>query len=58
MVAVPTDVADSRSVANLFAESGRVDILINNAGAYGQNATVEEGNVDEWWNAFVGLTFL
>ncbi|KAJ4294408.1 hypothetical protein N0V90_008098 [Kalmusia sp. IMI 367209] len=52
VLTIATDVANPKSVAALFSEAGRVDILINNAGAYGQNATFVKGNVDEWWTAF------
>ncbi|MHA6793496.1 SDR family oxidoreductase [Pseudonocardia bannensis] len=49
---IPTDVADSASVAALFAtarrEWGRVDLLFNNAGTFGPSGTVDEIEVDAW----------
>jgi NAD(P)-dependent dehydrogenase (short-subunit alcohol dehydrogenase family) len=51
-LAVPTDVTDPDSVAALFArtrgEMGRVDLLFNNAGTFGQAAPFGEVPVDMW----------
>ena len=51
-LAVPTDVADPASVAELFAavrgEWGRVDLLVNNAGTFGPSGEVDEIAVDDW----------
>jgi NADP-dependent 3-hydroxy acid dehydrogenase YdfG len=51
-LAMPTDVTDPASVADLFAaargEWGRVDLLVNNAGTYGPAGTVDEIAVDDW----------
>jgi NADP-dependent 3-hydroxy acid dehydrogenase YdfG len=54
---VPTDVADPRSVAELFGAVrdawGRVDLLVNNAGTFGPPGSVDEIDV-EGWTATVG----
>jgi NAD(P)-dependent dehydrogenase (short-subunit alcohol dehydrogenase family) len=51
-LAVPTDVADENSVAALFAAVrerwGRVDLLFNNAGAFGPSGLVDEIDVAQW----------
>jgi NAD(P)-dependent dehydrogenase (short-subunit alcohol dehydrogenase family) len=51
-LAVPTDVADEDSVAALFAAVrerwGRVDLLFNNAGAFGPSGLVDEIDVAQW----------
>jgi NAD(P)-dependent dehydrogenase (short-subunit alcohol dehydrogenase family) len=51
-VVVPTDVADGESVARLFekigADLGRLDLLFNNAGAFGRAAPLEDLSYDEW----------
>jgi NAD(P)-dependent dehydrogenase (short-subunit alcohol dehydrogenase family) len=50
--AVRTDVGDPASVEALFDEvvsrTGRVDLLVNNAGAFGPSAPVGEYPVDGW----------
>ncbi len=50
--AVPTDVTDPGSVADLFAAVhgtwGRVDLLVNNAGMFGPSGEVDEIAVDDW----------
>ena len=49
---VPTDVADPRSVAELFGAVrdawGRVDLLVNNAGTFGPSGSVDEIDVEGW----------
>jgi NAD(P)-dependent dehydrogenase (short-subunit alcohol dehydrogenase family) len=49
---VPTDVADSGSVATLFEAVrerwGRVDLLVNNAGIFGPSGSVDEIAVADW----------
>ena len=49
---VPTDVTDPESVAALFARArddmGRVDLLFNNAGTFGQAAPFGEVPVEMW----------
>ncbi|MEV1294177.1 SDR family oxidoreductase [Pseudonocardia sp. NPDC049635] len=49
---VPTDVTDPGSVAALFATVtdrwGRIDLLVNNAGAFGPVGTVDEISVEDW----------
>ena len=51
-IAVPTDVADREAVAALFArvrqELGRVDLLFNNAGAFGRPAPIEDVTAEDW----------
>src|SRR5690349_21924212 len=50
--AVPTDVSDPASVEALFAavvaRTGRVDLLVNNAGTFGPSSPVGEYPVDGW----------
>jgi NAD(P)-dependent dehydrogenase (short-subunit alcohol dehydrogenase family) len=49
---VPTDVADPNAVRRLLArvrsEWGRVDLLFNNAGVFGQTAPLDEVADEEW----------
>ena len=51
-VAVPSDVTDPASVADLFAAAvkwfGRVDLLVNNAGTNAPNMPVEDLPFDQW----------
>jgi NAD(P)-dependent dehydrogenase (short-subunit alcohol dehydrogenase family) len=51
-IVVPTDVADREAVAALFArvrgELGRVDVLFNNAGAFGRSAPFEDVAHEDW----------
>jgi NAD(P)-dependent dehydrogenase (short-subunit alcohol dehydrogenase family) len=51
-LAVPTDVTDPESVGALFAAAvefgGRVDLLFNNAGAFGVPAPFEDVQLDDW----------
>ncbi|WP_037077214.1 SDR family oxidoreductase [Pseudonocardia spinosispora] len=51
-LAVPTDVGDAESVSALFGAVtdrwGRVDLLVNNAGAFGPAGTPDEIGVDAW----------
>jgi len=52
--AVATDVSDPKAVANLFAEvkknSGRLDLLFNNAGIGSQPVPVDELAIETWQN--------
>lgn len=52
MRAVPTDVTDAHSVANLFRETreayGRLDLLFNNAGTGAPPVPLEELTVEQW----------
>jgi NADP-dependent 3-hydroxy acid dehydrogenase YdfG len=49
---VPTDVTDVDSVAALFDTTrrhwGRIDLLFNNAGAFGPSGEIDEISVDDW----------
>ena len=51
-LAVPTDVADPASIAELFGTVrdtfGRIDVLLNNAGQHGPDAPLEEVTLAEW----------
>lgn len=50
--AIPCDVSDERAIAHACAETvngrGRIDVLVNNAGVAGANATVWDTDPDEW----------
>lgn len=52
LVVVPTDVVDEGSVRALFdravAELGRVDLLVNNAGAFGRPRELDAVPLSEW----------
>jgi len=52
ILAVPADIANEEQVQNLVAQAvartGRVDILINNAGAMRCNKPPEETSLEEW----------
>lgn len=52
MMAVPTNVADPDSVANLFAKTveafGRVDLLFNNAGTNAPGIALEDLEFSQW----------
>lgn len=51
-VAIPLDVADEQSVANIYEETqrrfGRLDALVNNAGVSGLRISVEEMPLSDW----------
>jgi NAD(P)-dependent dehydrogenase (short-subunit alcohol dehydrogenase family) len=53
-LAVPTNVADEASVADLFAKTvaafGRVDVVFNNAGVNAPGIALEELSVEQWKN--------
>ena len=60
-LAVPTDVTDPKSVANLFeaarAKFGRLDLLFNNAGTNAPGVPFEELTFEQWSNVVaVNLT--
>jgi NAD(P)-dependent dehydrogenase (short-subunit alcohol dehydrogenase family) len=52
LVVVPTDVTDESSVRRLFdrtvGELGRVDLLVNNAGAFGRPSELDAVSLAEW----------
>ncbi|MGK4583653.1 SDR family oxidoreductase [Kitasatospora sp. HPMI-4] len=52
VLAVPTDVTDAEAVAALFAAAerrfGRVDLLFNNAGAFGAAVPLEDLSLADW----------
>jgi len=52
---VPTDITDPKAVSNLFEKSGKVDVLVNNAGSTGTMAPLAETDFEKWWMAFVKL---
>lgn len=47
--AFPVDVTDASALCATFAEIGRVDILINNAGVIGPIGPFWEADFDDWW---------
>jgi NAD(P)-dependent dehydrogenase (short-subunit alcohol dehydrogenase family) len=51
-IAVPTDITDPDSVDELFGrvtrQTGRVDLLVNNAGSFGHAAPVQDYELDVW----------
>jgi 3-oxoacyl-[acyl-carrier protein] reductase len=50
--AIELDVASPASVAAVFAEVGRVDLLVNNAGVGGAHAGFLDEDPDDWWRLF------
>src|SRR5262249_60243503 len=47
--AVELDVSSPSSIADVFAEVGPVDLLVNNAGIGGPSSSFLEERPDEWW---------
>ena len=50
--ALELDVASPASVAAAFAEVGRVDLLVNNAGVGGGRSGFLDEDPDDWWRVF------
>jgi NAD(P)-dependent dehydrogenase (short-subunit alcohol dehydrogenase family) len=50
--AVELDVSSPSSIADVFAEVGPVDLLVNNAGIGGPSSSFLEERPDEWWGVF------
>jgi NAD(P)-dependent dehydrogenase (short-subunit alcohol dehydrogenase family) len=50
--AVELDVSSATSVAAVFADVGPVDLLVNNAGITGDQATFLDEEPDDWWRVF------
>jgi 3-oxoacyl-[acyl-carrier protein] reductase len=50
--AVELDVSSPSAVAEVFADVGRVDLLVNNAGIGGSSAPFTEVEPDDWWRVF------
>lgn len=59
VLAVPTDILNAESVANLWAAVketfGKADVLINNAGTL-TPGTIADTPVDTWWADFVSIS--
>ena len=47
-VPMPCDVTSEVAVQNSFAAFGRLDVLFNNAGMFGPQATIDEVPLDDW----------
>lgn len=51
-IALPCDVTDEAAVAGAFAQivdrAGRLDVLFNNAGAFGPSGPIDEISLDDW----------
>lgn len=47
-VALPADVTDADKMADAFDTFGAPDVLFNNAGMFGPNATIDEIALDDW----------
>ena len=62
VLAAPTDLKDSKSVASLWEKVkttfGHADILINNAGSFVSNGPVSEVPLNDWWADFVSFMSL
>jgi 3-oxoacyl-[acyl-carrier protein] reductase len=50
--AVELDVSSPPVVAEVFADVGPVDLLVNNAGIGGSSASFTEEKADDWWRVF------
>jgi NAD(P)-dependent dehydrogenase (short-subunit alcohol dehydrogenase family) len=50
--AVELDVSSPSSIADVLAEVGPVDLLVNNAGIGGSSSSFLEESPDEWWRVF------
>lgn len=47
-VLMPCDVTDEAGVDAVFTEFGHLDVLFNNAGMFGPQATIDEITLDDW----------
>lgn len=47
-VPLPCDVTSEVAVENTFASFGRLDVLFNNAGMFGRQATIDEVSLEDW----------
>ncbi|KAI1193045.1 NAD(P)-binding protein [Nemania serpens] len=52
ILCAPTDITDPGSVEKLFKETGKIDVLINNAGATGMIGPLATVDAQKWWLAF------
>jgi len=56
VLSIPTDLTDLASVENLFrlvgTRYGHADVLVNNAGTFGQSDVVGNVNPTTWWSDF------
>ena len=48
--ALPLDVTDAGAITRAFAEIGRIDLLVNNAGFGGPIGPLTENDPREWWS--------
>ncbi|KAI1327958.1 NAD(P)-binding protein [Xylariaceae sp. FL0255] len=51
-VCAPTDISDPAAVSALFEKTGKIDILINNAGTTGIIGPLTSVDLNKWWMAY------